>query len=85
MPLYIGATRGTYRSYDHGDTFERWGRGLEAVSVTALAFELNDLQSVYAGTAYAGLFQLMNGGETWRPIGPPELNAEVVEAMAWGP
>jgi photosystem II stability/assembly factor-like uncharacterized protein len=85
MPLYIGATRGAYRSYDYGDSVERWGHGLEDVSVTALSFDPNDSQAVYAGTAYAGLYQSMNGGETWRPIGPPELNDEVVEAIAWGP
>jgi photosystem II stability/assembly factor-like uncharacterized protein len=83
--LYIGATRGAYRSYDGGDTVEPWGRGLEDVSVTAFLFDLNDPGTVYAGTAYAGLYQSPDAGETWQPIGPPELADEVVEAMAWGP
>ncbi len=83
--LYIGATRGAYRSCDGGDTVEPWGRGLEEVSVTAFLFDPNDPGTVYAGTAYAGLYQSLDAGETWQPIGPPELADEVVEAMAWGP
>ncbi len=83
--LYIGATRGAYRSYDGGDTVEPWGHGLEDVSVTAFLFDPDDPDTVYAGTAYAGLYQSPDAGETWQPIGPPELADEVVEAMAWGP
>jgi photosystem II stability/assembly factor-like uncharacterized protein len=83
--LYIGATRGAYRSRDGGDTVEPWGHGLEEVSMTAFLFDPNDQGTVYAGTAYAGLYQSLDAGETWQPVGPPELADEVVEAMAWGP
>jgi photosystem II stability/assembly factor-like uncharacterized protein len=83
--LYIGATRGAYRSCDGGDTVELWGHGLEGASVTAFLFDPNDSRKVYAGTAYAGLYQSLDGGETWQPMGPPELAHEVVESMAWGP
>jgi photosystem II stability/assembly factor-like uncharacterized protein len=83
--LYIGATRGAYRSYDGGDTVEPWGHGLEEVSVTAFLFDPNDPGAVYAGTAYAGLYQSSDAGETWQTMGPPELANQVVESMAWGP
>jgi len=83
--LYVGATRGAYRSYDSGDTIEPWGKGLEAVSVTYILFDQDDSWTVYAGTAYHGLYGSVDGGETWQPMGPPELKAEVVESMAWGP
>jgi hypothetical protein len=84
--LYIGATRGVYRSFDGGQTVERWGEGLEDISVTALLFDPDDARSVYAGTAYAGLYHSPDGGETWKPMdGPPELMDDVVEGMAWGP
>ncbi|MEJ2560967.1 MAG: hypothetical protein P8186_33060, partial [Anaerolineae bacterium] len=83
--LYIGATRGAYRSYDGGDTVEPWGQGLEEVSATAFLFDSEAPGTVYAGTAYAGLYQSPDAGETWQPMGPPELANEVVESMAWGP
>ncbi len=83
--LYIGATRGTYRSLDGGDTVQPWGKGLEGLSVTALLFDPNDAQAVYAGTAYAGLYRSADGGQTWQPFGPDGLDGEIVEALAWGP
>lgn len=83
--LYIGATRGAYRSYDEGDTIETWGRGLEDISVTAILFHPRDPESIYVATAGAGVYASADGGNTWQPIGPPELAEEVLEAIAWGP
>jgi hypothetical protein len=83
--LYIGATRGTYRSLDGGDTVLPWGRGLEGLAVTALLFDPDDPQAVYAGTAYAGLYRSADGGQTWQPFGPGGLDGEIVEALGWGP
>ena len=88
--LYIGATRGVYRSLDGGDTIQPgpgesgWGRGLEAKSVTALLADPEQAGRLYAGTAYAGVYQSLDWGQTWQPIGPAELTNDVVEAMAWG-
>jgi hypothetical protein len=53
--------------------------------VTAILFDPTDSRNVYAGTAYAGLFGSVDGGETWQPTGPSELAEESVETMAWGP
>ncbi|MBN1991743.1 MAG: hypothetical protein JW953_03500 [Anaerolineae bacterium] len=89
--LYIGATRGAYRSLDRGDTVQGptgepgWGYGLADISVTAFLADPAESRLLYAGTAYAGVYQSANGGQTWQPIGPPDLSDEVVKAMAWGP
>jgi len=83
--LYIGATRGAYRSYDEGDTIEPWGRGLEDISVTAILFDPKAPDTIYVATAEAGLYASADRGNTWQSIGPPELAEEVVETMAWGP
>ncbi len=86
--LYIGTTRGVYRSLDAGDSVEgsrTWGRGLENLSVTAFLAEDDALLRIFAGTAYAGVYQTIDGGQTWQSIGPAELSGEVIESMAWGP
>lgn len=92
--LYIGTTRGVYRSLDHGDTVEGmidtttdtvWGQGLENISVTALLIDPNQPETLYAGTAYHGVYQSIDGGQTWLPIGPTDLSDTVIEAMTWGP
>jgi hypothetical protein len=58
---------------------------LEEISVTALLAELHDPSQLYAGTAYAGVYQSLDWGHTWQPIGPTELGETVVEGLAWGP
>jgi photosystem II stability/assembly factor-like uncharacterized protein len=84
--LYVGASRGIYRSFDRGNTFTQgWGHDLENLSVTALLLKPDDEAQLFAGTAYAGVYQSFDEGETWQAIGPPEMGDEVVKAMAWGP
>ncbi len=110
--LYLGTTRGIYRSLDGGAMVqgggeeqgsrgageqggrgaegqgwagEVWGRGLEEVSVTALLADPRDPSRLYAGTAYAGVYQSVDWGHTWQAIGPAELGETVVEGLAWGP
>jgi photosystem II stability/assembly factor-like uncharacterized protein len=104
--LYLGTTRGVYRSLDGGATVqgrmedwnakrgrledgwwedEGWGQGLENVSVTALLADPDNPSLLYAGTAYAGVYQSLDWGHTWQPIGPVELTEDVVEGLAWGP
>ncbi len=90
--LYIGATRGVYRSLDQGQTVQScthdtlgWGCGLENISVTALLADPNHQTHLYAGTAYNGVYRSTDSGHTWQPIGPPDLSNDVVESLAWGP
>jgi photosystem II stability/assembly factor-like uncharacterized protein len=94
--LYIGATRGIYRSVNNGYTVEgggaaasglrpSWGQGLENISVTALLVAPHQPGWLYAGTAYAGVYESLDWGYTWQPLGPPELTGDVVEGLAWGP
>lgn len=83
--LYLGATRGLYRSFDGGETVEQWGQGMENISVTALLFQPDNPQHVYAGTAFFGVYQSTDGGQHWQPIGPTDLQDEIIRAMAWGP
>lgn len=92
--LIIGTTRGVYRSLDHGDTVEGaadtspdtvWGRGLEHISVTALLADLRRVDTLYAGTAYHGVYQTNDSGQTWQSIGPADLSDTVIEDLAWGP
>jgi photosystem II stability/assembly factor-like uncharacterized protein len=89
--LYIGTTRGVYRSFDNGATVQGvdndpgWGYGLQDVSVTALLADPHKPQLLYAGTAYHGVYQSVDGGQMWQPIGPAEMSEEIIESMAWGP
>lgn len=89
--LYIGATRGIFRSLDNGvsvqglDDDSRWGKGLAGISVTALLADAEHDQILYAGTAYRGIFQSVDGGQQWQPIGLQALDDQVIESLAWDP
>jgi ligand-binding sensor domain-containing protein len=93
--LYLGTTRGVYRSLDNGAKVQgseaatpegrAWGVGLENVSVTALLADPTDPGRLYAGTAYRGVYQSVDWGFTWQAVGPAEVAGDVVEEMAWGP
>lgn len=93
--LYIGTTRGVYRSLNNGYTVEgggrrggeearSWGRGLENITVTSLLAAAQRPGFLYAGTAYQGVYESADWGYTWQPIGPADLSEDVVEEMAWG-
>jgi ligand-binding sensor domain-containing protein len=89
--LFVGTTRGIYRSLNGGETVQSgssesgWGQGLENISVTTLLADPQRSDHLYAGTAYNGVFQSVDWGQTWQPIGPTDLTQDVVEAIAWGP
>ncbi|MBI1876634.1 MAG: hypothetical protein HYR94_00025, partial [Chloroflexi bacterium] len=102
--LYIGTTRGVYRSLTGGATVQGssgaeeqesggvadrpdggWGRGLENISVTALLADPKNRGRLYAGTAYNGIYQSVDLGFTWQPVGLSDLGQDVVEELAWGP
>lgn len=90
--LYIGATRGLYRSSDGGASLQSctreaqgWGCGLEQISVTALLADPARPQRLYAGTAYHGMYQSLDGGYAWQHIGPVELSSDLIASLAWGP
>lgn len=94
--LYLGTTRGVYRSLTGGMTVqggeeatrqrgESWGQGLENISVTALLADPDNPGSLYAGTAYQGVYQSSDWGYTWQAIGPTELADDTIAGLAWGP
>lgn len=90
--LYIGATRGLCRTSDGGDSLQfcnpeaqSWGCGLEQISVTAVLADPDHPQRLYADTAYHGVYQSLNGGYTWQPIGPAGLSGDLIASLAWGP
>ena len=58
---------------------------MERVSVTALLADPHHPSQLYAGTAYAGVYQSLDWGHTWQPLGPAELTEDVIEGLAWGP
>lgn len=75
--LYAGTTGGAYRSSDGGGRWQKINNGLIpsqildaslALGVNTLVIDPQQTDIIYAGTT-KGLFQSLNGGETWTRIG----------------
>jgi len=59
---------GVYKSTDGGATWTAANRGMIDYSITALAIDPADPQTVYAGTFDGELFKSIDGGETWSDL-----------------
>jgi photosystem II stability/assembly factor-like uncharacterized protein len=82
--LLAGATNGVYESMDGGDHWTTSSRGLEQVTVTALAMHPTKKDVVYAGTKYHGIYRSVDDGRTWQAdddgLGPVSVNALAMTA-----
>lgn len=67
--LLIGSEYGLYRAAPDDDTFERIGEDVLNLPVLSLAFDANNLQTMYAGTYRRGIFISRDGGTTWESAG----------------
>jgi photosystem II stability/assembly factor-like uncharacterized protein len=76
--LLAAATKGAYISADDGVSWRRWGRGLEDITVTALAIHPLKPERVYAGTRYKGVYRSGDGGRTWHPAGLGETSVNAM-------
>uniref|UniRef100_Q01T38 Uncharacterized protein n=1 Tax=Solibacter usitatus (strain Ellin6076) TaxID=234267 RepID=Q01T38_SOLUE len=76
--LYAGTANGLYRSSDWGADWAPAGSGIGTRSVLSLAINPLDANYVYAGTARAGVFQSVDGGDNWTGNGPANLDANAV-------
>ena len=69
---------------DGGDHWTTSSRGLEQITVTALAMHPAKKDVVYAGTKYHGVYRSVDGGRTWQAdgdgLGPVSVNALTITA-----
>jgi len=66
--LYVGSRAGIHKSSDGGHTWEAKNHGLANLNIRAMAISPLDSNTLYAGTNKDGLYQSVNGGETWTQL-----------------
>jgi len=66
--LYVGSRAGIHKSSDGGHTWEAKNKGLASLNIRAMAISPLDSNILYAGTNKDGLYQSINGGETWTQL-----------------
>ena len=78
--VYAGATNGLYLSEDRGITWSQLG--LQDITVTALAWQEAQPDSLYAGTKHRGIWRSSDGGHTWQAVG---LTGTTIHALLISP
>ena len=81
--VYAGATDSLWKSTDGGVTWNRWGKGLEGVTVTTLALNPRDPRRAVAGTRSRGLYATDDGGVTWHPVWTGPISSATVRAVLY--
>ena len=59
---------GVFISTDKGQTWQQKIRGLDVLTVYALAFNPEDENMLYAGTYLGGVYQTLDQGQNWKPV-----------------
>jgi photosystem II stability/assembly factor-like uncharacterized protein len=77
---YSCGRNGIFRSMSGGASWSQANVGLTNVHVNSLA--VNDLDQIYAGTYFSGVFKSIDSGNTWSNINNEIMPGGIVDAIA---
>ena len=66
--LYLATSHGVQKSVDGGETWTMKDAGLEATSIRSIEMNLQNPKTLYVGTNGGGLYQTVDGGNSWRRL-----------------
>ena len=70
--VFIGTTKGAFRSTNHGDRWERLNLGGEP-DIWSIAIHPKNPRVLYAGASPPAVYRSDDGGDTWRQTADPGL------------
>jgi photosystem II stability/assembly factor-like uncharacterized protein len=79
--VYIGTTRGLYRSTDRGGRWQRQGLPADA-DIWSVCFSPKDPRAIFAGGSPPVVYRSDDGGETWRRTADTGLPDRVIMEFA---
>ncbi len=66
--LFMGTTKGFYRSFDGGLSWQEINLGYQNTAVMKIVIDQNSPNVIFAGTCGAGVFRSDDGGENWTSL-----------------
>jgi len=66
--VYIGTTKGTFRSTNRGDRWERLSLPDPAADIWSICIHPKNPRVIYAGATPPAVYRSNDGGDTWRPM-----------------
>ena len=79
--VYIGTTKGSFRSADRGDHWQRLNLPGEA-DIWAISIHPKNPRILYAGASPPAVYRSDDGGDTWRKTADPGLPDRVIMGFA---
>jgi photosystem II stability/assembly factor-like uncharacterized protein len=79
--IYIGSTKGAYRSAGRGSSWERL-RLTDEADIWSICIHPKDPRIVYAGASPPGVYRSDDGGNTWHKTADPGLPDRVIMGFA---
>ena len=80
--VYIGTTKGTYRSTNRGSRWQRLNLPDPEADIWSVCIHPKNPRIVYAGATPPGVYRSDDGGDTWRKMADPGLPDRVIMAFA---
>jgi photosystem II stability/assembly factor-like uncharacterized protein len=80
--VYIGTTKGTYRSTNRGGRWERLALPDPEADIWSISIHPKDPRIVYAGATPPAVYRSDDGGDTWRRTADPGLPDRVIMQFA---
>ena len=71
--VFVGTTKGAFRSTDRGGTWRRLALPDPGANVWAITIHPTDHQTIYAGFGPVGVYRSDDGGEHWKTLADPGL------------
>jgi len=79
--VYIGTTKGAYRSTNRGTRWEKLNLPGDA-DIWSVCIHPKNPRTVYAGASPPGVYRSDDGGDTWRKTADPGLPDRVIMGFA---
>jgi photosystem II stability/assembly factor-like uncharacterized protein len=71
--VYVGSSKGIYRSANRGDTFEHCPMTADDPDVWSLLFDPTNPRRIYAGASPVSVYRSDDGGNSWKRLVDPPL------------
>jgi len=79
--VYLGTTKGAFRSTNRGDRWEKLNLPGEA-DIWSICIHPKDARVIYAGASPPAVYRSDDGGDTWRKTADPGLPDRVIMGFA---
>jgi photosystem II stability/assembly factor-like uncharacterized protein len=80
--VYIGTTKGAFRSFNRGGKWERLALPNPEADTWSITIHPTEPRTIYAGISPPGVYRSDDGGDSWKAMADPSLPPRVIMSFA---